>query len=58
MVVDICFFLEPVREHVIAFENPVDYFLKFWNDDIMESITCQSNLYIHQSQKSTLVLKK
>ena len=53
-----CLFIGPLWEHFIECENPVVYFLKFWDDDTMESITYQSNLYNHQSQKSILVLRK
>ena len=45
-VVNIGFFLGPIREHFTACENPVDYSLKFWDDDIMEYLTYQSNLCV------------
>ncbi|XP_047138546.1 piggyBac transposable element-derived protein 3-like [Hydra vulgaris] len=48
----------PVNVHFDECENPVDYFLKYIDDEIMESITYQSNLYIHQLQKKDPVVTK
>ena len=44
--------------HFADCDNPVDYFLKYWDDEICDSIIYQTNLYIHQSQKKVPILKK
>lgn len=52
------FYLGPVKVHFADCENPVDYFMKYFNEQIIDSIIFQSNLYIHQSQKRVPILTK
>ena len=40
-----------MKDHFANCDNAVDYFLKFFDDDIAEAILHQSNLYIVQSQR-------
>ncbi|XP_065672246.1 piggyBac transposable element-derived protein 3-like [Hydra vulgaris] len=47
----------PVKVH-FADQKPVDSFLKYFDNEIMDSILFQSNLYINQTQKGDSALSK
>ena len=53
-----CLFLGPIEAHFTDCRNPVNYFLKYFDPDVTESIIYQSNLYITQTERRVNILTK
>ena len=54
----ILYILGPVKDLFADCINPVDYFLKYFDGAILDSIVCQSNLYINQCEQRVSVITK
>ena len=52
------YILGAVKDHFADYINPVDYFLKYFDDPILDSIVYQSNLYISQCEKRVPIITK
>lgn len=51
-------YLGPIEDHFADCRNPVNYFLKYFDSNTVESIVYQSNLYITQTERRVSMITK
>ena len=47
----IIFFAGPIAEHFLLCSTPADYFLEYFDKEMLERIVFQTNLYVQQKQR-------